>query len=100
MNELRENLMAVCTLMVAEIPELNAWRKEFQQEQAYRATWQNPEVQVIDDWQSQLARAPQRKRRKPSPPLSIPKIVYKGVGRNDPCPCKSGKKYKHCCLRR
>ena len=20
------------------------------------------------------------------------------VGRNDPCPCKSGKKYKHCCL--
>jgi preprotein translocase subunit SecA len=19
------------------------------------------------------------------------------VGRNDPCPCKSGKKYKHCC---
>ncbi|MEX2559413.1 MAG: SEC-C metal-binding domain-containing protein, partial [Pirellulales bacterium] len=21
------------------------------------------------------------------------------VGRNDPCPCGSGKKYKHCCLR-
>ena len=26
----------------------------------------------------------------------IPK--RKDVGRNDPCPCKSGKKYKHCCL--
>jgi preprotein translocase subunit SecA len=23
--------------------------------------------------------------------------VGKGVGRNDPCPCGSGKKYKHCC---
>ena len=23
----------------------------------------------------------------------------KKVGRNDPCPCGSGKKYKHCCLR-
>ncbi|UMY17693.1 DUF1186 domain-containing protein [Methylobacterium organophilum] len=23
---------------------------------------------------------------------------YKGVGRNDPCPCGSGKKYKKCCL--
>jgi hypothetical protein len=23
----------------------------------------------------------------------------KQVGRNDPCPCGSGKKYKHCCLR-
>lgn len=22
----------------------------------------------------------------------------KHVGRNDPCPCRSGKKYKHCCL--
>jgi hypothetical protein len=22
------------------------------------------------------------------------------VGRNDPCPCGSGKKYKHCCLRK
>ena len=22
------------------------------------------------------------------------------VGRNDPCPCGSGKKYKKCCLRR
>jgi preprotein translocase subunit SecA len=21
------------------------------------------------------------------------------VGRNDPCPCGSGKKYKHCCLK-
>ncbi len=24
----------------------------------------------------------------------------KKVGRNDPCPCGSGKKYKHCCLKR
>jgi hypothetical protein len=21
-----------------------------------------------------------------------------GIGRNAPCPCGSGKKYKHCCL--
>ena len=25
---------------------------------------------------------------------------FKGVGRNDPCPCGSGKKYKKCCLNR
>lgn len=24
--------------------------------------------------------------------------MYMSVGRNDPCPCGSGKKYKHCCL--
>jgi uncharacterized protein len=26
-----------------------------------------------------------------------PRIDYPGVGRNDPCPCGSGKKYKKCC---
>jgi preprotein translocase subunit SecA len=25
------------------------------------------------------------------------KIDGKKIGRNDPCPCGSGKKYKHCC---
>jgi preprotein translocase subunit SecA len=25
------------------------------------------------------------------------KVDGKKVGRNDPCPCGSGKKYKHCC---
>ena len=24
-------------------------------------------------------------------------VVGKKIGRNDPCPCGSGKKYKHCC---
>jgi uncharacterized protein len=23
---------------------------------------------------------------------------FKGIGRNDPCPCGSGKKFKKCCL--
>lgn len=27
------------------------------------------------------------------------KSVAPKVGRNDPCPCGSGKKYKHCCLK-
>jgi preprotein translocase subunit SecA len=29
---------------------------------------------------------------------SAPKKI--SVGRNDPCPCGSGKKYKNCCLKR
>ena len=27
---------------------------------------------------------------------SIKDISFKKVGRNEPCPCNSGKKYKHC----
>jgi SEC-C motif-containing protein len=33
----------------------------------------------------------------------IPHTVVRGspkIGRNDPCPCGSGKKYKHCCGKR
>ena len=27
-----------------------------------------------------------------------PHSRYRHVGRNDPCPCESGRKYKRCCL--
>ena len=36
---------------------------------------------------------PEDNQTKPIEPLPI----NKKVGRNDPCPCGSGKKYKHCC---
>ena len=30
--------------------------------------------------------------------IAAPIIKEKKVGRNDPCPCGSGKKYKRCCM--
>ena len=33
----------------------------------------------------------------PLPPAVEPIQADKTVGRNDPCPCGSGKKYKKCC---
>ena len=36
-------------------------------------------------------------RQAPPPVKSTPIRVEKKVGRNDPCPCGSGKKYKNCC---
>lgn len=29
---------------------------------------------------------------------TVPDEKYKGTGRNEQCPCGSGKKYKKCCL--
>ena len=29
-----------------------------------------------------------------------PQVDYAGVGRNDPCPCRSGNKFKNCCIDR
>ena len=34
----------------------------------------------------------------PPPKAKQPMTAEKKVGRNDPCPCGSGKKYKKCCL--
>ncbi|VEB85109.1 preprotein translocase subunit SecA [Citrobacter koseri] len=31
-------------------------------------------------------------------PVQVPVRAEVKVGRNDPCPCGSGKKYKQCCL--
>jgi hypothetical protein len=36
----------------------------------------------------------------PRPPEAPAINPFKGVGRNDPCPCGSGKKFKKCCLPR
>jgi preprotein translocase subunit SecA len=32
-------------------------------------------------------------------PKAQPRRITQKVGRNDPCPCGSGKKYKHCCMK-
>ena len=32
-----------------------------------------------------------------SPPVQSPSKSKTKIGRNEPCPCQSGRKYKHCC---
>ena len=44
----------------------------------------------------QVADKVQTNEDKSQPKKSQPKRVKK-IGRNDPCPCGSGKKYKQCC---
>lgn len=39
---------------------------------------------------------PQREKMKPLPPIDSAPADVLEVGRNEPCPCNSGKRYKHC----
>jgi len=79
------------TLFGNTIEELSVWhgfRPETDQERQWR--------------ERQLAALEEQRRRMswetaPGQPYVNP---HKGVGRNDPCPCGSGKKFKKCCLRR
>ena len=54
----------------------------------------------IDPFMKKLARMV-KQRKSPALMRKEMKKIYKekwDVGRNDPCPCGSGKKYKKCCL--
>jgi len=47
-----------------------------------------------DAWESRGERADDASRARPA----VRDATGQKVGRNDPCPCGSGKKYKKCCL--
>jgi hypothetical protein len=52
-------------------------------------------LQPIDDALDALAAFEEEEEEAPLKPVENP---TRAIGRNDPCPCGSGKKYKKCCL--
>ena len=54
-------------------------------------------VQVVKPTEEGFMRFGQQKERKPVKQAQQPIRVEQKVGRNEPCPCGSGKKYKKCC---
>ncbi len=78
----RENEKNFCTAPMSTIESLKDWAMF--QEDSGRQKNQND----LMDFEKLLRKAAK---------LSEPEKVRK-IGRNDPCPCGSGKKYKQCCL--
>src|SRR5262249_54707521 len=84
------------------------WRRERdRQEQRMedRSSWfdrpAKPEAPPQPPARSWSDRAPRPRPLAPPAPPPRPGPQRKpAVGRNDPCPCGSGKKFKQCCLRR
>jgi preprotein translocase subunit SecA len=56
-------------------------------------------VNIVRQEPQKETASPMAKMAKPAPVRQAPRQAGSGqkVGRNDPCPCGSGKKYKHCC---
>jgi hypothetical protein len=98
MSDLMGRLVAVSTALGVTFPEYPIWRRDAEdklakQERRMRA--------MRGSFQTPAAAEPAPARhdyleRKPAPFLR----TEKPVGRNDPCPCGSGKKYKKCCMSR
>ncbi len=97
------NSKTVATLMRGQIyvrqPEPDQTRREPEVQRAmpdngtdYSRYRTNKEAVPGENAQRQAASARQGEQQRPQPMKAAPKI-----GRNDPCPCGSGKKYKKCC---
>jgi hypothetical protein len=121
LRRLRSNLIAVCKVMGSRFPEFDVWREQAErdaqdewaetqriQKMAYEAggdmamlvrklkaqvAQQEMEKQRLE---AELAQHQRLLARRPSPRPTRPDRI----GRNDPCPCGSGKKFKHCCMRK
>jgi hypothetical protein len=109
---LRNYLLETCTIMGDRFPEYEEWLAVEKAEKEEH--WQR--VKELDgDPQGLLLFALEKltgkkaadvpKPKPPVPPgprLTLPRKpeVKQKVGRNDPCPCGSGKKFKNCCMRK
>ena len=92
--ELRNALVTAALLLDVSFPELDQWTAKEKRNAERR-----------DRRYEEMMRVPSRPKPKassfesliePGPPAPI--LADGKVGRNDPCPCGSGKKYKKCCL--
>ncbi len=102
MTDLREDLVVACTIMGERFPEYNQWEKEVEQERFEREKRTKQlleelyEIDFQDEYsedESTISNSSKQGRNQFVKP-------FHSVGRNDPCPCGSGKKYKKCCLGR
>ena len=89
--DLRESLVPVAMLAEVDFPELEDWREEIRSE---RARFENDDWFGDEDDEDDGIPFSYEPDVADSPQLTSAKTV----GRNDPCPCGSGKKYKKCCL--
>ena len=123
-QHLRSSLIAYCKIMGTRFPEFDVWeaeaRKNASEELAKMHEIQKLAFEaggdlghLVQKLKAQIAEQQLEKKRleaevaknetllsrKPSPRPMARSTSPNKVGRNDPCPCGSGKKFKHCCMK-
>jgi hypothetical protein len=108
---LRDDLLETCTLMGERFPEYDEWLAASRAEkEAHRERVKELEGDPAGLLMYALGKLTGKKMAEvprakpplpPKPHLSLPRQPERKtrVGRNDPCPCGSGKKFKKCCGR-
>jgi hypothetical protein len=100
--DLMRKLVAVSTVLGVTFPEYSIWKREVEervatQQRRMKEMWQSLEMPENPPLPERTAPARHDyQEHKPAPFLH----TEKHVGRNDPCPCGSTKKFKKCCMNR
>jgi uncharacterized protein YecA (UPF0149 family) len=102
--DLMEKLVAVSTVVGAAFPEYPIWKREVEKRQA-KLERRMKEVEAAMYASPKSAPPPKASSAQEQEDFSERRLspifrTEKQVGRNDPCPCGSGKKFKKCCLKR
>jgi hypothetical protein len=103
-GDLMRKLVAVSTVLGVTFPEYPVWKREAEEKLAkqerrmkeMRGFLQAPAKPPLPPKPAPAKGRDDFLERKPAPFLR----TEKPVGRNDPCPCGSGKKFKKCCMSR
>lgn len=108
---LRTFLLETCTLTGERFPEYNEWlaTEKTEKDEHWRRVKElegDPNRLLLFALEKLTGqKAPDMPKAKPPvmpslrPSLTRKPNVREKVGRNDPCPCGSGKKFKNCCMR-
>ncbi len=109
---LRNYLLETCTLTGERFPEYDEWlaTEKAEKEEHWRRVKElegDPRGLLLFALEKLTGKkaadvAKAKPTLPPTPRLMLPRKpdAKKKVGRNDPCPCGSGKKFKACCMRR
>ena len=82
--DLRLDLIVATTLMEVELAEKDQWRENVEKDREEREKKIRFHAEPPEEEDEEELLPPPKKK----------------IGRNDPCPCGSGKKFKRCCLRK
>jgi hypothetical protein len=100
--DVRSALLTACKLMGERFPEFDAWLEDSKNDQEFRRKWheEHPIPSDEEDFEDDEFDDEEFEEEEydvpEPPPLTIVRRAER-VGRNDPCPCGSGKKFKKCC---
>ena len=107
--QVRSTLLTVCKLMPERFPEFEAWKNDARNDEEFRRRWHQDHARPVEKEKvvEPVAekKEPEKEKRVAPPVASVrrpprldPEDWDENVGRNDNCPCGSGKKFKKCCM--